>query len=204
MNLNLVDAAVIVLYFALVLGAGVWFQRRAARGLDAYFLGGKNIPWLALAVSGASSMFDVTGTMWIVTLIVLFGFKSMWNHWMWGFLMGAFFMSFMGKWVRRSGVITGAEWMVTRFGDRRRRPHRPHRLRTDGRGHAGGVPRILLRGDRQVRLGRTSPAGYPARAAWLPWRIFARSTTVYVLLGGLYSVVVTDLIQTAILTLPRS
>ena len=63
-------------------------------------------------------MFDVTGTMWIVTLIVLFGFKSMWNHWMWGFLMGAFFMSFMGKWVRRSGVLTGAEWMVTRFGDR--------------------------------------------------------------------------------------
>ncbi len=41
----------------------------------------------------------------------------MWNHWMWGFLMGAFFLSFMGKWVRRSSVITGAEWMVTRFGD---------------------------------------------------------------------------------------
>ncbi len=64
-------------------------------------------------------MFDVTGTMWIVTLIVLFGFKSMWNHWMWGFLMAAFFMSYMGKWVRRSGVMTGAEWMVTRFGSGR-------------------------------------------------------------------------------------
>ena len=44
--------------------------------------------------------------------------RSMWNHWMWGFLMGAFFMSYMGKWVRRSEVMTGAEWMLTRFGNR--------------------------------------------------------------------------------------
>ncbi len=73
--------------------------------------------WLALAMSGAVSTFDITGTMWIVTLITLFGMKSMWNHWMWGFLMGAFFLAYMGKWVRRSRVMTGAEWMVTRFGD---------------------------------------------------------------------------------------
>ena len=41
---DFLDLAVIALYFVLVVGAGVWFQRRAARGLDAYFLGGKNIP----------------------------------------------------------------------------------------------------------------------------------------------------------------
>ena len=194
MTLNLVDAAVIVLYFILVLGAGVWFQRRAARGLDAYFLGGKNIPWLALAVSGASSMFDVTGTMWIVTLIVLFGFKSMWNHWMWGFLMGAFFMSFMGKWVRRSGVITGAEWMVTRFGDR-----------ADGR-TARTAYALMAVVTLAALLGYCFTGIGKFVSVYVPWdphvcavAIFA-ITTVYVLLGGLYSVVVTDLIQTAILT----
>ena len=31
--------------------------------------------------------------------------------------MAAFFMSYMGKWVRRSNVMSGADWMVTRFGD---------------------------------------------------------------------------------------
>ena len=67
-------------------------------------------------MSGSVSNFDITGTMWIVTLIALFGMKSMWNHWMWGFLMGAFFLAYMGKWVRRSRVMTGAEWMLTRFG----------------------------------------------------------------------------------------
>ena len=221
MNLNSVDLAVIACYFVLVLGAGFWFQRRAARGLDAYFLGGKNIPWLALAVSGASSMFDVTGTMWIVTLIVLFGFKSMWNHWMWGFLMGAFFMSFMGKWVRRSGVITGAEWMVTRFGDR-----------ADGRTARSAyalmavVTLAALLGYCFTGIGKFASVyvdfrpmarwldeafpGLPAlgELAWFCAAYKAQVcavvvfaiTTVYVLLGGLYSVVVTDLIQTAILT----
>ncbi len=194
MNLNCVDLGVIALYFVLVLGAGFWFQRRAARGLDAYFLGGKNIPWLALAVSGASSMFDVTGTMWIVTLIVLFGFKSMWNHWMWGFLMGAFFMSFMGKWVRRSGVITGAEWMVTRFGD-------------DAAGRTARTAYALMAVvTLAALLGYCFTGIGKFVSVYVPWDphvcaivIFA-ITTVYVLLGGLYSVVVTDLIQTTILT----
>jgi len=193
--MNAIDIAVIAVYFVLVLGAGFVFQRRAAQGLDSYFLGGKNIPWLALSVSGASSMFDVTGTMWIVTLIVLFGFKSMWNHWMWGFLMGAFFLSFMGKWVRRSGVLTGAEWMITRFGD----------------GPAGRTARTAYALMAVVTL--AAFIGYSFEgigkfvAVYVPWDaevcavVMFGLTTIYVLLGGLYSVVVTDLIQTTILTI---
>ena len=111
-----VDLSVIVVYFVVVIALGFWYQRRASRSLDSYFLGGRRISWLALAMSGSVSNFDITGTMWIVTLITLLGMKSMWNHWMWGFLMGAFFLAFMGKWIRRSRVMTGAEWMVTRFG----------------------------------------------------------------------------------------
>jgi Na+/proline symporter len=194
MKLNPVDLAVIALYFVLVVGAGVWFQRRAARGLDAYFLGGKNIPWLALSVSGASSMFDVTGTMWIVTLIVLFGFKSMWNHWMWGFLMGAFFMSFMGKWVRRSGVLTGAEWMTTRFGE-----GTGGRTARTAYALMAVVTLAALLGYCFIGIGKF----VSVYISWNPYvcavAIYA-GTTLYVLLGGLYSVVVTDLIQTTILT----
>ena len=67
---------------------------------------------------GSVSTYDISGTMWMVALVYLFGMKSVWNHWMWGFMMAAFFMAFMGKWVRRSRVMTGAEWMITRFGDR--------------------------------------------------------------------------------------
>ncbi len=111
-----VDYGIILIYFAVVIGLGFWYQKRASKSLGAYFLGGKNIHWLALAMSGSVSNFDITGTMWIISILYVLGMKSMWHHWMWGFLMGAFFLSYMGKWVRRSNVMTAAEWMKTRFG----------------------------------------------------------------------------------------
>ena len=195
-----IDYAIIVVYFAVVIGVGFWYQRRASRNLDSYFLGGKSMHWLALAMSGSVATFDITGTMWIVTLITLFGMKSMWNHWMWGFLMAAFFMSYMGKWVRRSGVMTGAEWMVTRFGDR-----------LDGQ-----VARIAYTLMAVVTL--AGFIGYafqgigkfaavyvdlgldPQTTAQICAVTVFTITTLYVLLGGLYSVVVTNVIQTIILT----
>ncbi|MHC4351541.1 MAG: sodium:solute symporter family transporter, partial [Planctomycetota bacterium] len=198
--MNPVDYGIILLYFAIVIGLGFWYQKRASRNLESYFLAGKNMHWLALAMSGSVATFDITGTMWIVTLLTLFGMKSMWNHWMWGFLMAAFFMSYMGKWVRRSGVITGAEWMVTRFGDS-----------VDGK-----TARISYTIMAVVML--TGFIGYafqgigkfisvyitfglpPETAATVGAILVFSITTLYVLLGGLYSVVVTNVIQTVILT----
>ena len=81
------------------------------------FLGSHRVHWLVLSMSGSVSNFDITGTMWIVSIIYVLGMKSMWHHWMWGVMLGAFFMAYMGKWVRRSNVLTAAEWMTTRFGD---------------------------------------------------------------------------------------
>ncbi len=198
--MHTIDYAIIVLYFLLVIGVGFWYQRRASQSLESYFLAGKSMHWLALAMSGSVATFDITGTMWIVTLIVLFGMKSMWNHWMWGFLMAAFFMSYMGKWVRRSNVMTGAEWMVTRFGDRR-----------DGftaRAAYTLMAVVMLTGfigyafqgigkfaSVYVDLGLDTETTATVCAV----TIFA-ITTLYVLLGGLYGVVITNVIQTVILT----
>ena len=114
--MEFVDYLIIAFYFVVVVGLGFWYRRRASQDLESYFLGGKRLHWLALAMSGSVSNFDITGTMWIVSILFVLGFKSMWHHWMWGFLMGAFFMGYMGKWVRRSNVMTAAEWMETRFG----------------------------------------------------------------------------------------
>ncbi len=193
--MHLLDYIVIVLYFALVMGVGWWYRRRAAQDLDSYFLGGKQLHWVALAMSGSVSNFDITGTMWIVTLITLFGLKSMWNHWMWGFLMGAFFLSYMGKWIRRSEVMTGAEWMVTRF----------------GRGWAGTTARVAYAlmavvtvagflGYAFQGIGKFASVYLGIDPAYCATGIFL-ITGAYVLLGGLFSVVVTDVIQTIILTI---
>ena len=98
--MGIVDYCVVVGYFAVVIGVGFWYQRRASANLDSYFLGGRRMHWLALAMSGSVSNFDITGTMWIVSLLFLMGMKSMWIHWMWGCMLAAFCLAYMGKWVR--------------------------------------------------------------------------------------------------------
>ena len=208
-----IDYAIVVLYFSVVIGLGFWYQKRASKNLGAYFLGGKNIHWLALAMSGSVSNFDITGTMWIISILFVLGMKSMWHHWMWGFLMGAFFMSYMGKWVRRSNVMTAAEWMKTRFG-------------SDAAGKLARTAYALMAvltlasfiGYAYQGIGKFASVYIPleslAQYTSIPWLqnilttyepdVLAVTvigvTTLYVILGGLYSVVVTDVIQTIILT----
>ena len=108
-----IDIAVVILYFVLVIGFGIWYRKRAARDLESYFLGGKRLHWTLLSMSGAVSNFDITGTMWMVSIVYSIGMKSWWHFQMCGFILPAFCLAFIGKWVRRSNVLTGAEWMVT-------------------------------------------------------------------------------------------
>ncbi|HEO71188.1 MAG TPA: sodium:solute symporter, partial [Candidatus Hydrogenedentes bacterium] len=191
-----IDYAVIAAYFVLVMGLGFWYQKRAARDLDAYFLGGRSMHWLTLAMSGSVSNFDITGTMWIVSMLYLMGMRSMWIHWMWGWMMGAFFLAYMGKWVRRSRVMTGAEWMMTRFG-------------TGPGGIAARMAAALMAvvtmagmiGYAFQGIGKFAHVYFPQFTPQALALFIISATTLYVLLGGLYSVVVTDVIQTAIVTL---
>ena len=73
MSIHPIDAGIILAYLVLVVIAGAMLARRAARNLDSYFLGGKQLPWYLLSVSNASGMFDITGTMWMVTLLFIYG-----------------------------------------------------------------------------------------------------------------------------------
>ena len=73
MNLHPVDIAIILGYFATVILIGLWVSRRGAKDLDSYFLGGKSLPWWMLGISDASGMFDISGTMWMVYWLFVYG-----------------------------------------------------------------------------------------------------------------------------------
>ena len=192
--MDFIDYAVIGAYFIVVIGLGFWYQKRASKSLEAYFLGGKRMHWLALSMSGSVSTFDITGTMWIVSLLFVAGMRSMWNHWMWGWMMGAFFLAYMGKWVNRSRVMTGAEWMVTRFGD-----GRDGRVARSAYAFMAVITQATFIGYAFQGIGKFASV-YVALTPTTCALIVIGTTTLYVLLGGLYSVVVTDVIQTAVLT----
>jgi len=192
MQLDSLDVTVIAIYIAAMAVVGLWCRRKAARGISSYFLGGREIPWWALSLSGSVSTFDITGTMWIVSLFLLMGIKSLWVHWVWGFLMAAFFMSYMGSWVRRSGVLTGAEWMEKRFG-------------AEAAGRAARAASAILAVVTCIGFIAYATEGLAKfSAAFLPegWSdttcalVVVGATTFYTLLGGVYSVVLTDVIQT--------
>ncbi|GAB2590087.1 sodium:solute symporter family protein [Spirosoma areae] len=116
MKLSTLDISIIVAYLVAVIALGLVLKKRASRSKEAYMLGGKTLPWYMLGLSNASDMFDISGTMWMVSLAFVYGLKSLWIPWLWPVFNQIFMMMYLSVWLRRSNVTTGAEWISTRFG----------------------------------------------------------------------------------------
>jgi SSS family solute:Na+ symporter len=116
MQLHYVDVLIIVLYLLATIFIGSFLSKRATKSMGSYFLGGNKLPWYMLGLSNASGMFDISGTMWLVTLAFVYGVKSIWIPWLWPVFNQIFLMVFLSAWLRRSNVTTGAQWIETRFG----------------------------------------------------------------------------------------
>lgn len=119
MILSTLDISIILFYLLSTVLLGLYFKKRAEQSSKDYLLGGNKVPWYMLGLSNASGMFDISGTMWLVTLLFVYGLKSTWIPWLWPVFNQIFLMMFLSMWLRRSNVTTGAEWINTRFGIRR-------------------------------------------------------------------------------------
>jgi len=206
MYLSGLDYTIIIAYFLIVLGVGLWISKLARNNLDQYFLGGNKIKWYFLGLSNASGMFDISGVMWTVTLLFVYGLKSAWIPWLWPVWNQVFVMIFLAVWIRRSNVMTGASWILTRF---------------SGRG--GMLSKNII-----IVFAVIGAIGFIAYffegigkfcATILPWdlsfqnQIFTISsenvyaliivgiTTLYTLRGGMMSVVATEVFQYIIMTI---
>jgi solute:Na+ symporter, SSS family len=191
MQFHTIDIIIMSGYLSLTVLIGFWVRKRAAKNMNSYFLGGNMLPWWMLSVSQSSGMFDISGTMWMVYLCFVYGFKSIWIPFMYPFFLHVFNMVYMNIWVRRSNVLTGAEWLTTRFGT--------------GRGANLSSLSIVIFAFISV-VGFTAYAfiGIGKFAAiFLPWDlsynvygiIIISITTLYVLVGGFHSVALTSLVQ---------
>jgi len=197
MSIHPIDITILVLYLIAVVSIGIYLTTRASQNLDTYFLAGRSVPWYILGVSNSSSMFDITGTMWLVLMFLVYGVKGAWIPWIWPTFNQIFLMVYLSIWIRRSNVLTGAEWITTRFGN----------------GKGAELSRISV-----LVFAMVSVIGFLAYAfqgigkfasVFFPFDIspelyaitFMGITTIYVVLGGMYSVVFTDLIQFTLLTI---
>lgn len=185
-----IDYIIIIVYLLVLIGLGIYLQKKASSSIESFFLGNRDMPWWALGASGMSSNFDVSGTMIIVAMIYALGLKGFFIELRGGIvLVMAFLMIFMGKWNRRAKVMTAAEWMELRF----------------GRNTAGNAARILSA--TANLLFAVTVVTYFAQGGgiflgkilnidtdWATIGIIGLAT-IYTVASGLYGVVYTDVMQ---------
>lgn len=213
MVLQGLDIAVIILYIVTILTIGFVCKRQAQKDKSSYLLGGRKMPWYMLGLSDASGMFDISGTMWLVTLLFVYGLKSIWIPWLWPTFNQIFLMMFLSAWLRRSNVTTGAEWIRTRFGE----------CKGSQMSHAIVVCFALLIGLSMLSYGFVGLGKF--LTLFIPWEsvcsflhistdcipatyiphvygiFFTLFATIYTILGGMISIVWADVVQYTIMTI---
>jgi Na+/proline symporter len=209
LGLTGLDLSIIAVYLVAVTAIGFAMRRRAAKSVESYLLGGKDIPWYMLGLSNASGMFDISGTMWLVTIGFVYGLKSIWLPWLWPTFNQIFLMVFLSAWLRRSNVTTGAQWIETRFGSG-----------TGARlSHTVVVIFALIGGLGFLAYGFVGLGKFveifvpweavqpyigidvaPAYVPHLYGIVFTLAAVLYTILGGMRSIVLADVLQFTIMT----
>jgi Na+/proline symporter len=171
-------------------------HRRATAGVDSFFLGNRGMPWWLLGMAGCSSYIDISNTMAAIGILFYLGLQGVWFlHITWGWFILCFYMAYQGKYIRRSGVSTFAEWNRTRFGDG------PD---TDRARLTAAVFLLVLMVCNLMtiavgigKFAETLLGMSPSLARILVFGVVA----IYTTLGGFFGVVLTDALQTCLVAI---
>ncbi len=193
-SLSPLDYIIIFGCLGLILLVGLAMSKKASKNLENYFLGGRSLPWYLLGVSGMSAWFDLTGTMIITSFLYMMGPQGLYIEFRGGAVLAlAFMLAYTGKWHRRSGCMTPAEWVTYRFGT----------------GFSAEMLRLV-----SAIMGIVTTIGmlaYLVRGATLFMAmifpvdpvlltiILLGVASLYTVMAGFYGVVLTDLVQGAIM-----
>lgn len=188
MNLSNLDVAIIAAFFLLTVVIGLLTSVRAGKNFNEYFLSGRDMPWWMLGISMVATTFSADTPNLVTDIVRNNGVAGNWVWW--AFLLTGMLTVFVyAKLWRRSGISTDLEFYELRYG---------------GRGAA------FLRGFRAIYLGilfnililaSVLLAGIKISATMLGLSaeitvlIVSVITLIYTILGGLRSVVLTDLFQ---------
>ena len=192
-----IDWALLGGYLVMTLVLGLWLARRN-RGEDDYFVAGRRLSgWLAGA-SMAATTFSIDTPLYVAGLVGARGLAGNWEWWSFGLAHVAMAVVFAPLW-RRSGVLTDAAFTELRYGGAAAAWLRGIKafllalpVNCIGIGYAFLALRKVVEA-----LGIVS--GQPAAlgitdTVWL-LAVVALLVISYTVAGGLWAVVVTDLIQ---------
>lgn len=193
-TLDPIDVWIVGGYLVVTMALGLWLRRRATQNLEHYYLGGRRLPWPLLGLSGMTNWFDLTGTMVIVSFLYLLGPRGLFIEFRGGAVLVLVFMIlWTAKWYRRSGCMTGPEWVEFRFGRTPAAGVLRGMMALFGIVFTIGMMAYLIRGT-SLFLGFFFPDH-----ALLVTVVVIGVAALYTMLSGFYGVVMNDFIQGVII-----
>ncbi len=114
MNFILVDWLVIVLYFVIILGIGLYFSKRASKSMEDFFLSGRALPWWVAGTAIAATGFAADTPFMVTELVRREGISGNWFLWCFALTnLCATFMFF--RFWRRARILTELEIIEERY-----------------------------------------------------------------------------------------
>ncbi len=188
MELRALDWAVVVAYFAVAAAIALAFAGRAKRSLADYFVSGRALPWWLAGTSMVATTFAADTPLAVTGMVSRHGVAGNWLWWN-GALSGILTVFFFARLWRRAGVLTDVEFVEIRY---------------------SGKPAAVLRGARALYLAvpiNLIIMGWVTRAmitimdvalgieGTTAALILFAVTAAYVVVAGLWGVILTDFLQ---------
>ncbi|PYM32857.1 MAG: sodium:proline symporter, partial [Candidatus Rokuibacteriota bacterium] len=115
MTLTAIDWAIVVAYFLLCTGMGLYFTRRGGESLDQYFLSGRQAQWWLAGTAMVATTFAADTPLVVTGLVATKGVAGNWLWW--NFVMsGMLTVFFFARLWRRARVMTDVELAEVRYG----------------------------------------------------------------------------------------
>ena len=188
MTLSSADYAVIIAFFAINLGIGLFFARRGGRSVGEFFLSGRNVPWWLAGISMVATTFAADTPLAVTGFVTQHGIAGNWVWWS-SVMSGILTVFFFAKLWRRSGVLTDVEFIELRYSGRPAAALRLVRALFQG-----VFVNTIVMGWVNLAMAKILELTLhvPKLEALGVCLVF---TAIYVTIGGLWGVLVTDLLQ---------
>jgi SSS family solute:Na+ symporter len=117
MHLGTIDYAIVAAYFALIIGMGIYFGRKARRSMLDYFLSRRSMPWWLAGTAMVATTFSADTPLAVTEMVVKNGVAG---NWLWWSMLGSGMLTvfFFARLWRRAEVVTDVELTELRYSGR--------------------------------------------------------------------------------------
>jgi Na+/proline symporter len=77
-SLHFLDYLIVCLYLVFALGVGFVLSKKASKGAEAYFLGGRSLPWWAIGISMVATSFASDTPLFVTEVVREHGLQRLW------------------------------------------------------------------------------------------------------------------------------